>query len=268
MVSQAAMFGMIAQSAIAFLVPLGLFIYFYQKYHFRIKPFLAGILVFILFSQVLEKLMHLYMLKGNPYTAILLQQPYFFAVYGALAAGIFEEVGRYLGFRLLLRRSQERQDGIALGLGHGGIESMMLGLVAGVQSLMFARMLNGGKLDQLFSGQVSGPTLDQLKAQLTDTPWFMYVLGGWERVPALLLHIALSIVVLYGIRRGRGIFLLYAILLHAGVDFFAALYQVKVLPIWVVEVILLISVGVSVTIIVKSKSWFAALSDAKPGIES
>ncbi|MCC2686901.1 MAG: hypothetical protein K0R75_3800 [Paenibacillaceae bacterium] len=264
MVSQAAIFGMIAQAAIAFLVPLGLFVYFYQKYGFRIKPFLTGILVFILFSQVLEKLMHLYMLKGNSYTAIMLQQPYFFAVYGALAAGIFEEVGRYFGFRLLLRRNRERRDGIALGLGHGGIESLLLGMVAGVQSLMFARMLNGGKLDQLFSGQVSGPTMDQLKTQLTDTPWFMYVLGGWERVPALLLHIALSIVVLYGIRRGRGIFLLYAILLHAGVDFFVALYQVKVLPIWFVEVVLVISAVASVAIIVRSKAWFAALPDAKP----
>src|SRR5690606_17813755 len=49
----------------------------------------------------------------------------------ALTAALFETGGRYLGYRLLLRRDPKSWDvGVLFGLGHGGIESALL--VAGV----------------------------------------------------------------------------------------------------------------------------------------
>ena len=54
----------------------------------------VGAGVFFLFSQVLEKLMHAYVLSGNPVTASWLQlHPYGYALYGCLAAGVFEDIG-------------------------------------------------------------------------------------------------------------------------------------------------------------------------------
>jgi uncharacterized membrane protein YhfC len=45
----------------------------------------------------------------------------------ALTAGLFEEVGRYVGYRWLMRREEKTwSKAVMYGLGHGGLESMVL----------------------------------------------------------------------------------------------------------------------------------------------
>src|SRR5436853_1735998 len=45
----------------------------------------------------------------------------------ALTAGLFEEVGRYVGYRWLMRREEKTwSKAVMYGLGHGGLESMLL----------------------------------------------------------------------------------------------------------------------------------------------
>ncbi|HYS62931.1 MAG TPA: YhfC family glutamic-type intramembrane protease, partial [Paraburkholderia sp.] len=90
---------------------------------------ITGIAVFALFAMVIERALNDYVLHRNEATATFLSNPLAFVVYGALAAGICEEVGRFIGMRLLLRRAAAKPastadagDGTALtyGLGHGG----------------------------------------------------------------------------------------------------------------------------------------------------
>ena len=53
----------------------------------------------------------------------------------ALTAGLFEELGRYVGYRWLMKREQKTwAKGVMYGLGHGGIESMLL--IAGASLLV------------------------------------------------------------------------------------------------------------------------------------
>ncbi|WP_307555848.1 hypothetical protein [Paenibacillus sp. V4I5] len=54
-------------------------------------------------------------------------------------------------------------------------------------------------------------------------------------------------------------YLLYAVLIHALIDFFAGLYQAKMLPLWAIECIVWLWGLVAVIVIVKSKKWFAKL---------
>ena len=45
----------------------------------------------------------------------------------AITAGLFEEVGRYVGYRLFLRREPKTwSKAVMFGLGHGGLESMVV----------------------------------------------------------------------------------------------------------------------------------------------
>ena len=45
----------------------------------------------------------------------------------ALTAGIFEEVGRYIGYRWFMRREEKTWNkAVMYGLGHGGLESILL----------------------------------------------------------------------------------------------------------------------------------------------
>lgn len=258
MVSQAALISMGLQTFVSFVFPMTLFVYYYRTKSFSLKPVVVGMFVFIIFSQILEKLLHVYVLQTNDYTTQLLSNnPWLFATYGALAAGFFEEIGRYLGFRLLLPRNRARVDGIALGIGHGGIEAILIGVIGGIQSLSFANMLNNGTLGTLLGDKLPAETYNGLVATLIDTPYYMYLLGGFERVVAVMIHIVLSLLVLYSLRRGKSLFLLYAILIHAAIDFLPAMYQAGAIPFEIVEIFLVAVFVCCIVALVKSKTWLA-----------
>ena len=47
-------------------------------------------------------------------------------LYGGLMAGVFEETGRYVSFKWFLKKETRIQDGLSYGIGHGGIEAMLI----------------------------------------------------------------------------------------------------------------------------------------------
>ena len=88
------------------------------------------------------------------------------------------------------------------------------------------------------------------------TPLMLGV-GGFERIFAFIIQIGFTFVVFYGIKKRENIYLLYAILLHALVDFFPALYQVKIISnVFVVEGILVVFAVIALIFIIKSKRIF------------
>ena len=101
MVSSFAMIMMGLTAIICFLVPLGTLYWIRRRYQASLKSFLVGMVMFIVMVQILEGLLHLYLLKINQTTAAWLMQPFIYAIYGGLMAGVFEETGRYVSFKWL-----------------------------------------------------------------------------------------------------------------------------------------------------------------------
>ncbi|CAG7651064.1 hypothetical protein PAESOLCIP111_06238 [Paenibacillus solanacearum] len=233
--------GIAIQMALVVALVLTATVYLRRKERITLKPALIGTLVFVLFSQVLEKALHVYMLQLNPATAMWLKQPWLLAVYGALAAGIFEELGRYVAFRWWLKRRRSWGDGLSFGLGHGGIEAVLIGVIGGAQMLALALMHQNGTLQQKLGGSVPPEAAEALIASLTNTPLHLYVLGGVERIAAFMLHLAFSIMVLQGVRSRRFGYVLAAIGLHAAADFVPGLYQAKAVSIYAAEAAVLLA---------------------------
>jgi uncharacterized membrane protein YhfC len=69
------------------------------------RDVISGIAVFALFAMVIERALNGYVLHQNETTAAWLSNPLAFVVYGALAAGVCEETGRFIAMRLLWRRA-------------------------------------------------------------------------------------------------------------------------------------------------------------------
>ena len=93
------------------------------------------------------------------------------------------------------------------------------------------------------------PELSRLQDMLIQQPAYLYFLGSLERIMALVLQIAFTMLVLYAVKQKKYIFLVYAILFHALVDFFAALYQTKTINIFVAEgITLLFTIGAIILI--------------------
>ena len=193
-----------------------------KKHQAKLSTILIGAATFIVFALVLESIVHQVVLKG-PSGAVIQGKTLYYALYGGLMAGLFEETGRFLAMKFLLKKEPtETKPGVAYGLGHGGVEMILIFGFSMISTLTMALMVNLGQTDTLLA---SAPTeaKDQLTTtfeQLQTTGAGTYLLGLWERFSALTLHLGLSILVWAAVRKGGKWFWLFpaAILLHALVD--------------------------------------------------
>ncbi|RFU45312.1 YhfC family intramembrane metalloprotease [Paraburkholderia sp. DHOC27] len=127
-------------------------------------------------------------------------------------------------------------DGTALGygLGHGGAEAWIVGVLVQIQWIVFAVIENRGELDT-YLGNVSSDSLMRIHLILASLSPQMAGIFVLERVAALIFQVGLSLLMWRGIRAGwRGILPL-AIAVHALIDVPAALFQAKILPLYAVD---------------------------------
>ena len=239
--------GVLLQVLLTVIIPIVFLIVLLVKKMFTWKAFGAGILIFILFSQILEKLLHIAVLAPTGTALKWTGNPYMFAVYGALAAGVFEEVGRYFAFRVMLKNNRAYKDGLSYGLGHGGTESVLIGAFSAVNTLVIYFLIKSGSLEQTLGAAIPQEQLHLIKEQLANSHLWLIAAGGMERLFAIALHIALSILVLIAVREKQWKYLMYAILFHAAANFLPGLYQAGVITsLLFVEIILLIIAVISV----------------------
>ena len=149
------------------------------------------------------------------------------ALTAGLTAGLCEELARAAGY-LFLRKYRPAwlnlPGSLMLGLGHGGIESMVFGGVLTAATLSALLPLRGIDLTQLSltSEQLSAINL-QLTA-FTSSPW-LALQPLLERLLAISAHVTLSLMVWKAFARGKlrrdWIYILVAILYHAAIDYAA-----------------------------------------------
>lgn len=116
----------------------------------------------------------------------------------AITAGMFEEIGRYVGYRVLMRREQKTwEKAVLYGVGHGGLESILLVGLSLIGTLISFFVLSSINLANLPVAR-RAPLLQQYAAQAAQPGW-LPLLGLWERLWTLPVHIALSVIVLAGL---------------------------------------------------------------------
>lgn len=156
-------------------------------------------------------------------------------------AGVFEEPARWLGFKLLKSKADSWEAAIALGTGHGGIESVAL--------VGFSVLASLGVMLLIRYAGISVPGITETQvAQFWDTPWHLPLAGAVERLMAILLHISLSTLVWLSIRRHSLGWLLAAIAWHTVIDFGVVFASSSGWGVWAIEgllaVISVLNVGI------------------------
>jgi uncharacterized membrane protein YhfC len=255
-------------------VPLGL----------NARDAITGIAVFALFASVIERALNGYVLHQNATTAAWLSKPLTFVIYGALAAGVCEEVGRFIAMKLMWQRAVAARaaapnplasaaseasrasvagtmstgsrpsvaarvamrkkavvapstgDSTALGygIGHGGAEAWIVGVLVQIQWIVFAVVANRGQLDS-YLGNLPDESLMRIHVVLASLSPLTAAIFLLERVAALAFQIGLSVLMWRGVRAGWHAILPLAIVAHALVDVPAALFQAGVLPLYAVD---------------------------------
>ncbi|MEI3265719.1 YhfC family glutamic-type intramembrane protease [Frisingicoccus sp.] len=231
LIPQTSLFAMGFTGVLCIAVPIVLLIVFKNRFRVKAAPFFFGVITFIIFAIVLESFAHEYFLSGTTgLSQAILNNPFLYAIYGGLAAGIFEEFGRFFCMLTVMKRFMyQKENSIIYGIGHGGMEAIFIGAFTMLQNLMVAVVLNDYGSVEAYAGQSGSAegakVVTDLLNTLIDTPASAYILSGIERMAALVLQIALSVLVYKAVIRKKYAYILVPIVLHALIDVIAAFYQ-------------------------------------------
>ena len=209
-----------------------------------VTTIIAGAAAFLLFALILEKPVQNVLLfptaMGLPEHGVsrfMGEHPFLLALAAGLFPGVFEETGRLIAFKTVLKKRRNRETSISCGIGHGCFEVMFILGITYLQYLAYAFMINSGTF-----GAVVDEVTAQAPEQLANVEAVVNTLTAFsfgdlcialvERIFAVMFHIGASILVFYA-GRDKGRFWLYplAILLHTAMDTIAALNTFGVITI-------------------------------------
>lgn len=163
-----------------------------------LKAFVWGAAAFVV-SQLLIRIPVLQLVLPNfGWFGVMQLYPWRYGLFLGLTAGLAEETGRWIAVRYFLKGQDSLEHGLAFGLGHGGIEAMLLvgpNMIAGVVMAL--------------AGQAAQFPAD----------WGSVLVAGAERIFAMAFHVGASLLVMYGVRRAAGLwYWALAVGLHTVLD--------------------------------------------------
>ncbi len=212
-----------------------------HKAQTRISWLLAGAAGFIISARILELGVHsVCILADNPVSRFLNGSTVAFVLYGIAMAGVFEECGRHIVLKYLMKKNRTRENAVLYGIGHGGVEILAVLLPAMIMYLAIAVLFSQGNTENALrtlniTEETAAAALPSVQAAAS-FDFAMMSMNVIERLLGMFLHIGLTVIVYDGVVNGKRISLPLAILLHMLMDTFPALYQRGAVPLWAVEV--------------------------------
>lgn len=131
-------------------------------------------------------------------------------IYVGLRTGILESGFSYIIMIKTRLREMDFSKGVAFGIGFGAAEAIFLGVTSFLNILVFVMFPEIVSI-------VPESMLATLQAQLNASSWIVFA-PMIERVSITFIHVFSALLVLYAIRSGKALYLVYSILFKAVVD--------------------------------------------------
>jgi len=247
-------------------MPLALGVFLYRRLGVGWRLFGIGAVTFIA-SQLLHIPFNIWVL--NPFIRWLDESmasaAYLIAaaLLLGLSAGIFEEAARYLVYRFRLKDRRDRSwaNALMFGAGHGGIESIMIGVwvLYGFIQLYAYKDANLEKLIPIDQVEIARTQVDLFWS----LPWYGAILGAVERAATLCFHISATVLVLQVFLRKNMIWLFAAIGWHALFDAMAVVAS-QTWSIYVTEALIVAAGIASIGVIFLLRGKPVGLQDESP----
>lgn len=226
------------------IVPIVLSIVWLVKKKERITTILIGAVWFILFALILEKPIQNVLafptalgLPNHALSNFFNANPILLAFVAGLFPGLFEETGRFVAFKTILRKRKNRETSISYGIGHGGIEVVVLLGLTYINYIIYALMINSGLMQTTINQMMEiAPEqvgqLEEIIVMMTTFSGITLLISVVERIFAVMFHIGASILVFYACKDKSKMWLYpLAIILHTLMDFIAAMVIFNVISI-------------------------------------
>ena len=164
---------------ICYLIPVAGLVLLWRKVKGAGKAFLIGALAFTVSQPLIRIPILQLVLPGFGWYAVLQLLPWEYGLFLGFTAGLFEESARWAAMSFLLKRQRDMEHGLAFGLGHGGVEAMLLigpNMIAGLMMVLAGQ----GALFPADAGSV--------------------LTAGAERIFAMMFHVGASLLLMYGVK--------------------------------------------------------------------
>lgn len=237
-------------------LPIVLAFYVTRKFSLPWKLILAGGLTFIA-SQVL----HIPFLRGL--TALFRSgalpavpaawMSLFNAILLGLLAGIFEETARWILFKFILKDRKTWEEGIVVGSGYGGTEALILGVITLINVVTMIGLRNVDLSTRVPPAQLA--LAQRQVAAFWSAPVYMALLPFVERVFAICMQIALTIMVLYSVAYKKPVWFWIALLWHALVDA-SSVYLLPIIGALAIEAVIGVFAAISLVIVFRLRPKF------------
>lgn len=154
-------------------------------------------------SQIVIRLPLLNILSGIASFQNFAQEHFFlYALLLAFTAGLFELAGRFAAAKFLGKNRTFRRS-LAAGLGHGGIESIILVGLTYINNLVYLFLIQSGAFDAMIAQTeamgVDPAQLVAIRDTLLQVSAPLFLAAGVERVLTMVSHAAMSVIVCYGV---------------------------------------------------------------------
>ena len=226
-VSTSSLLFMLLTAVLGIALPLITAIIWCKKKHEPFTTVLIGAATFLLFAIVIEKpLQALVISLDSPVSQFVNARPVLWGIIVGLFPGLFEETGRFVAFKTVLRKRKQRETGLSHGIGHGGFEALFILGITYIEYFVFAIMLNQGSFVELMIEPVKDTLTPDVVKQITGiveqiTTFSAATMGIAlaDRLIAVLYHIGASIMVFYAVKDKKKWWLYpLSILIHTVID--------------------------------------------------
>lgn len=231
-ISYGAIFGIILTLLVTLILPLIIYVIYGLTNRGKgvWTAWLLGAAGFFVF-QVILRMPILSSVQAIPgFVNVIMDYYVLYCLVLALTAALFEVAARVLVAKIL-QKKLNYQRGVAAGLGHGGIEAMIIVGMTYVNNLIYAIMIKTGALRELM-GSVAAQEgfsdtfgmLGEIEQTMVSTPAYAFYLAGYERILTMIFHVAMSLIVCWFVYKKKAfVGVLIAFVSHFLVDFIVPL---------------------------------------------
>jgi uncharacterized membrane protein YhfC len=226
-VSTSSMLLMLLTAVLGIALPLIAAIIWCRKKHEPFTTVLIGAATFLLFAIIIEKPLQSCVISlDSPVSQFVNARPVLWGIIVGLFPGVFEETGRFVAYKTLLRKRTQRETGLSHGIGHGGFEAMFILGITYIEYFVFAIMINSGSFYELMIEPIKDTLTPDVAEQITAiveqiTTFSAGTIGLAlvDRFLAVLFHIGASIMVFYAVKDKKKWWLYpLAIIIHTVID--------------------------------------------------
>ena len=118
----------------------------------NISWLIAGAVGFLVSARVLELGVHYFcILADNPVSRFINGSTAVYVLYGTIMAGVFEECGRHIVLKYIMKKNRTCENAVLYGIGHGGIEILAILLPTMITYLVIAVLFSQGDVEHALS---------------------------------------------------------------------------------------------------------------------